>query len=357
MIATHDPNITINITLDAAPAAQVGFSKVLHIVPLATNPLDGLRSKTYTSIADAQSDYDDSQIDAAALAAATTAFSQIPKPAEFMIGYIDIAGAESYADALAACSAFDDSFYGVTIRSRLDADILGVSAAVEATNKIFVAQTDDGDFKSVDLPAGLSALSVRERTAVDWHDEDGKFMDVGHACKFLVFDPDVQSAPGHLGVGGVDPYTTDLTQAEANQIKGNNANVGLPYGGAPFYVDPGKFITGRAMDEIVTADWLEIRLQQDIAVEIVRHSNRGEKVTVDAVGQAKILNTIRARLQQGVQAGHFIAGQVNVRALPIVQSDLDNGRLRFEGEAQLAVSGRLVTLDFAVGRNPVNVEA
>ena len=357
MSATHDPNINIVITLDAAPAPQAGFSKVLHLVPLATNSLAGSRMVTYGNISEVQSDQTSGFVDAETVAAATVAFSQSPKPTEFAVGYIDLVGGETYAEAIQACMDYSDTFYGVTMRSRDAADIVDASTAVEALSKLFFAQNGNSDWLTPGVPAGLASIVSHERTAVHYHDETTEYQDVAHAVKFLVFDPDVQSAPAHLPVGGVAAYTTAITSGQRTNIIDNNANAMLPYGGSSTYIDPGKALTARSLYEMLTADWLEIRLQQDIAVMIVNHSNRGEKVTLDALGQAKVLNIIKARLQQGVQASHFVAGQTNVRALSITASDYDAERLRFEGEAQLAVAGRKVDLNFAVGRNPVNVEA
>lgn len=353
----HDSNITIVLSLDAAPAPRIGFSQGLLIVPKATNPLGGARAISFANIGEAQAEYDDSQIDADTLAAATTAFSQNPKPASFMVGYVDLVALETYSQALAAIIEYSDTFYGVAIKARTDAEIVAVSASVEALNKVFFCQSDDSSLKDSGLPAGLTALATRERTFGEYHDEDDQWMDIGHMCSWLVYNPDTISAPTHIKVAGVDNYTTKLTSAQSNFVKGNNFNVGGAYGGAPFYIDPGKTTAGRDGDTIMTADWLQLRLQADIAELIVQHSSRGQKVTVSAAGQAKILALIKARLQQGVQVGHFLAGQTNVRALPITQDDLNANRLRFEGEATLATSCRLVSLNFAVGRNMVNVEA
>lgn len=369
MGATHDPNITIVLTLDASPAPQVGFGKVLLLVPLATNSLGGARAVTIGSLAEGQSLLDDGFISAATMAAVTTAFSQRPKPAEFMIGYVDLVGGETYATGLLAVQAYDDSFYGVTASIRTDsvADIVGVypndvalvalSTTVEALTKILAIQSKNTSILDAGLPASLSALATRERTLPEFHTSDAQWMDVAHLARVLTFNPDVRSAPFAMGVAGVDQYSPAITSGQRTAAQANNFNVGLPYGGAAFFIDPGKNATGRAMDEIVTADWLEIRLQEDISREIVKHASRGEKLAVSKEGQNKILAIILARLKQGVGAGHFLQGQTNIRALEITDADRDAGRLRFEGEATLAVSGRLVTINFAVGRSLVNVEA
>ena len=58
MSVTHIDNISITITLSAAPATEASFTTVLLLVDEAagTNGLNGARVVTYTDLAGAQSD-------------------------------------------------------------------------------------------------------------------------------------------------------------------------------------------------------------------------------------------------------------------------------------------------------------
>lgn len=354
MSATHDQNITINVSLDAAPLQPAGFGAQLHLGDQAAGvTLDGDRVRTYSSLDAVQTDVTASFLPAAVLAKATAVFSQRPKPVEFQVGRVDTGGGESYADGLAAVRAELDTAYGVSLDSRLDADILALATPIEALEKILVAQSDDADWLTSGVPAGLSALEGNERTVIVYHDEDSEPMAEGYLSNRLVFNPDTISAPWDAGVKGVSAYTTALTDAQRPFALANNANVGLPYDAETFFVDPGVNQNGRPIYEIVSADWFAIRLRELISTEKVNHSARGEKIPVSPVGQTKILALIDAQLALGVTAGHFVADQVEATAETITAGDLSAGRMRFTARAQLEVSARLFEFNINVSRNPL----
>jgi hypothetical protein len=123
-MADHLPNISISITLDAAPLESAGFSKVLGIFPLATNSLDGERVAEYASVTEAQTAQTAGYISASCLAAITAMFSQTPKPSSVLIGNIDLVGAETISAALAAIQAERDDFYGVFYHLRDDTSMM-----------------------------------------------------------------------------------------------------------------------------------------------------------------------------------------------------------------------------------------
>lgn len=356
----HTPNIVVNVTLDPSPQQEAGFGTVLLLVAQATNSLNGVRGVTLTSYEDAVTLNTGGYISAGTLAACAAAFAQRPKPAEFKLARVDIVGGEDYAEGLTAAIAFDSDFYGVCIASRAQADMVLVSDLVEASSKkmLFALQDDDASWLNSGIPAGLSTIDGAERTVACYHTTDAQWMDVANLCNRLVYDPDDQSAPWHgHPLRGVDAYSTAPTAAERLLALTNNANLGLPYGGETFVIDKGTNLNSRPIDEIVTSDWFSTRLVEQTAVLVVQHSSRGEKIVVDKTGQNKVLALIEGLLAQGVDAGHFVAGQTEAVAESITSSDLTNREMRFTIRAQLAVSGRLFTFNAYFSRDPIADDA
>ena len=354
MAVDHLDNITINIVLDPAPPPSAGFGTVLLLVDQATNTLNGDRVRSYASVAAATADNTAGYISAGTLAAVTAAFAQPRKPAVFKVGRVDTAGGESYADGLAACIVADGDFYGIASDSRADADILSVSAAVEALRLLFVAQSADADWKTASHPSGLTALETRERTAVVYHDTAAQWSDVAWLVNRLSFDPDEQSAPWNAGVAGVSALATAPTDTEKGHLDDNYANHGLPYGGETFWIDAGVNQNGRPLYEIVTADWYYARLQERVSAMHAREAANGRKIQVSPLGQAQILAEIRAQNEQGVGAGHFTSiDQTSVTAEAITSADTAANRLRFTGQNQIAGSLRLLDMDFSFSRDPI----
>lgn len=349
-VNSHLDNITINISLDPAPATSQGFDMLL-IVPLATNTLDGDRFRTYTGTADVATDLAASFISATVATRLNVAFAQRPAPAQVLAGYADLVGGETYGTAIALIRAAGASFYGVSILVRTDAEVLIAAAAMESDRGVFLLQSSDSDWLTTALPAALTALAVYERTIICFHDTDTEGLDLALGANRLAYDPDVQSVPWDAPVNGVAALATAPNSTQKGFLDTNFANHGLPYGGAPVFVDAGVNAVGRPFYEMFTADWFEIRLEERVAIEKVKHSARGEKLTVDATGQAKILAILDGLGAQGVGAGHFT--EFDFEPVTIIQADIDAQRFRFTGVATFAVSGRKFQFDLNFTRTPI----
>ncbi len=348
---THIPNVSVTITLDAAPRTEAGFGYVLLIAKKATSALDGDSIRTYTDAADAVADDTAGDISTFVANAVTVALSQVPRPTGIKVAWIDLVGTETYAAALARIRAVDDDFYGVCIEERTDAAILAIAAAVEATRKVCAVQTDEAGFYTATYPSALAALAAYERTAIVLHDTDAIAADVGWLANRLAYDPDVQSVPWDCPIQGVAANTAAPTAAGRVYAIGHNANVLLPYGGAPLFVDAGVNATGRPLAEILTADWFHARLTEDVAALKVNRAARGSKIPVSAAGQILILALVQSLFQRGVDAGHFLIDEWEAAAVAISDADTDAARLRFTGRAQLAVGARLFTFALNFSRS------
>ena len=355
MPADHSNTITINIFLSPSPPQRAGFSVPLLLVDQDTgNGLGGARVVTYSSASEAEAAQVAGDISAQTLDFVQAAFSQQPTLDRVKVGRVDTANVtpETYADGLAAVEAVDNDFYGVTIDRRTDADILVVSAAIETREKLFVAQSNDVDWLTTGLPAGLTALAARERTAVTFHDTDTEPADIAWLASRLVFDPDVTSAQWEGQVRDVAALAA-LTTAQRDFAVANNANLGLPFSSAPYYVSPGLNQNTRGIYEILTGDWFAARVREDVSFLKLEHTARGEKLIVDGTGQAKVLTLLNTRLQQGMDAGHFVQGQARVTAEAITMADTLAQRLRFKVEAQVAQDARLFEFNIFLQRDPV----
>lgn len=350
---SHLDNITISITLAATPAQAAGFGNVLILVDEASNSLNGNRVVTYTNATDAASDQAAGYITSGVLKAVQTAFAQRPAPARVKLGYVDTSGGETYAQGYAAVKLVDTDFYGVCLDSRTAAVIAAVAAAVEADRRLLVAQSADADWLTTGgVPSGFTGIDGNERTAIVYHDTATEWADVAWACNRLAFDPDSQSAAWDCPVKGVADYATDLTQAQADFADTNNANnkgTAGTYGGEVFYIDPGKSLAGRPIADLISADWLETRLEEALANLKVTRALAGEKIPITKAGQREVMAELEALFKQGVDAGHFVEGQTEVTPQAITSTDISLQRLRFTARAQLVSSMRIVTFTINLG--------
>jgi hypothetical protein len=353
MTASHNDNITVNVYLDPVPAGEAGFSRVLFLAENVT--LNGARSAVYGNYDEVKAASDAGYVNSAVLAAAVDVFAQNNLPTEWQVGKVDVAGGESYSDALAAVIADDDGFYGVTMQSRTDATIAALAATVDTSSKkmLLFAQSSESDWLTAGVPAAYSSVDDVERFAVVYHDDDAQYASEAYATERLSFDPDERSVPWNaVPLLSIDDYASTLTSAQKTNLDDNNANHGLPFGGQDFVIDPGKSIAGRPLYEQYSADWFETRLVEEISATQVEWSANGKKLPVSTAGQAVIEAIIGGLLRRGVEAGHFEDG-FTITAETITQSDIDNQRLRFTVRARIAVSARLFTLNVYLSTSPV----
>lgn len=345
--------ITINVTLAALPPSRASFGTLLFLVNQDDgNSLNGARVAEYFSAAEAATAQADGYISATTLDFLQACFSQQPTPSSVKVGYRDVTGTETYAAALAAIEAVDTDWYVICQYSRADADIVLLSDLIETRKKLYVAQGDDASWLNSGVPSGLSTIADNERTAFVYHSSDAQPADVAWAAARLVYDPDTKSAPWSGRVRDVAAITA-ITTAERQFIEDNHGNVGLTYSSAAYFMDPGQSMTGRAIYEMVSADWYAARVSEDIALMRLEHTDRGEKILVNAEGQGKILGILGGRLQQGETVGHFAKGNIRATAETITQSDIDNKRLRFKVEAQIGADARKFTVNVYLQSSPL----
>jgi len=286
VLPTHDSNISITITLASAPQDGNSFGIVCHFVPLATNSLNGAVVASYTSAPEVATALAAGYISATTAAALVDAFSQIPKPPIVKVASIDLVGGDFVDDAYTAAKLVDPVFYCATMESRTDADILLLSAIVEADRKICVVQSDEATWLTAGYPAALAALEDRERTVVVFHDSDAEWGCIAWAASRLVFDPDVKSAPWIGQVREVASLTA-LTSAQKTFLLANDANVGLVFGSIAYFMMEGTSCAGRPIAHIITMDWLYENIQDDLIDLIADLAADGRKLAVNQEGQAK----------------------------------------------------------------------
>jgi len=351
-------SISITIYIAPVPGEGASLTTVLLLVNKVTNPLDGssryLEFNSATDVSDALTATYISSVTAQGL---TDAFSQSPKPKKIIVGYVDTAGAESYADGLDAVIAAGANFYVVTIDSRADADILAVSARLEALGfRFLVLQSDDADWLTSGYPVAMAAIEGRERTVITYHDAYAEWLDLCAATARSSFDPDVKSAPWNGQIKEVADYTIALTSSQKTLALANEVNTMTTWGTQKWFSE-GKNANDRPIDHIVTVDWFQTRLSERITDYVQLQASKGNKIVVGTVGQTgsegqvAILGVIQGLIQDGIDAGHFIETEdddgnaiPNATAQAVTAADITGQKLRFA--CQLVFTTGAINFDF-----------
>lgn len=356
MPADHSSIISFTTTLSPNPPGRVGFGKVLLLVPKASNSLNSATTLEVASYAEAQAAQTAGYISSTTLARLQVAFSQTPRPSAVKVGNVDLAAGtpETYAAAFSRILAVTNDFYMVVIDSRDATEIDALADAVEADNtKQFLFVDEDASWLDSGVATGFSGITSYLRTSGIWHDVSTAYPDLALACGRLAFDPDEKSVDWKQQLVGVANITDALTAAERGFILSNKLNVGLPFGSQTNFLFPGQSISGRAIYEVLSADWFRARVQEDVADLYARAAAFGDKIIVGPEGQAQVLAILEARLAHGVRAKHFLQGQTRATALSVTQADLDAKRLRFTAEAQVAQSANALVFNFYLQNEPL----
>lgn len=355
-MATHADLVSVTITLDVVRAAETGFF-VLLLVPLATNSLNSASFVTYTNTKQVTDDLASSYISATTSDHVSSIFAQQQGrvPTKVYVKSVDLVGGDTYATAFTEATGEDIDFYAVVPQSRTASDIAALGAVVESAGPyIMVAQSADSDWLTTGgIPSGFSSIDGNERSVILYHDADSEPGAECYAANRLARGPAVESAPWNAPIYQVAAYTTALTQAQADFADTNNANNGQAFGTATFYVDPGRNLAGRAIKQLVSADWLQLSIEADIAALFIELHGQGIPIPVSTTGQGQIEAIVRARYEQGVSVGHFEPDQLSVTRPAITSADLTAQRVRLEGSIQTLTGARVVDLDLNLSASAV----
>lgn len=245
----------------------------------------------------------------------------------------------SVASELDAIVNENGDWFGLVISPRAAEDIRQTAAWAEANRRLFIAQTADANVLTTatdDIASELQDAS-RKFTAVLYHASGTQYADAAWAAGVLSFSLETTSPTwAFQALAGVTPSSLDITQRD--NVLGKNANVYLTLLTLPSTWE-GKVASGKYIDEVVIAEWLGARLNEDIAQAIINAAREGRKIPYTDAGFAVFENILRRRYQLGVGAGHFSAGQL-VATFPrrnkLDPADVSARRYRFSAAIQLA---------------------
>ena len=346
-MTTHNDRILIQIALDAP--AIVGSNFTTAILLSSTSTLGGDTVRSYTSTAQLTADVTAGELSAAAKAACVAALSND------RVKMVKVGAVSAYTSAqLDAVIAADPSFYGIAIESRLEADVVAISTAVQAMARIFAFQTSDADAKTAGLPAGLTVGNDEHAGGVV-HDDDAVAADFAWIARCLAVDPQVTSAPWHRALSGIDA-AAGVTEGERDLIRANNLNVPLPFFSNAVWMDPGVNCKGRPMHEVVTKHWLTETMQNRIAATAARFSALDQKWPLNRQGQHTLAGIVETTLQQAQTVGHIDPGQYVVERPAITDADRAAARLVVNFTATLLGATRSFSVVGGLVNSPVIVE-
>jgi len=314
MGTTFDNDITVNIFGDAQGVRRASFGLIMH----STEDVEAGFTELYRIYESPSAAQQDADLSAGAKTAVANFFSQPSgqRPRKVGIAAVTYASLGTDLDALlAAVSGTEDVFYGVTCEDRTKATQLLLAAWTLANApSLSVLQSLDSDIlagTAGNLFETVNGLT-NGRSAGIWHDTDAEHADLAWIAQILGPDPDNQASVAYdktlAAVGSVD-----VTAAEKTTVLGYGGNLHLTLKSVNA-TGPGTLFSGTTdfIDELITKDWFQARLEEGLAQLKLDMSQRNSKIPYTNEGLVMIQNVIEGVFARGVSAGHFLAGSLVV---------------------------------------------
>jgi hypothetical protein len=267
-----------------------------------------------------------------------------------------VTGDADWAAALSAIAAVegDDSWYGHTITSRVQADIEDVAEWTEARFHRYVPQSADATFlngTAGNVALVLQAADYKRSAGPLYHSvssgSTNGYADAAWSSKCWGFDLDAPNGNDNWMFQNLSGITADnLNGTQAAAIWAANGNLygamlgssfaskGTTAAGAPYFQDIQSSL-----------DWFERRVQEDLLSFMVANRPAYTNNGIQAIG-----GVVKGRLEIGVQCGHFSPDFPRLVIVPDVadvsDADKQNRVLRLQCSAVFA--GKINSLNLTL---------
>lgn len=217
---------------------------------------------------------------------------------------------KTYENQLAALTLVDDDWYGLVGVDANEWHIGSRASFTEARKKAHVFRTADTDADDAAVTTDFASLIHAQdyaRTLGLYHETAGEYVDAALAAKVLKIDADTQATIwAGQELTGITQQVLTTTQQSALEGKGLNYYSPLDNSRGASY--PGKSVGNDWFDLILTSDWLGTRTSEDLKKLWSDRSNLGKKIPYTNHGIGLIENTVRGRVNRGIQIGHINPG-------------------------------------------------
>ncbi len=230
---------------------------------------------------------------------------------------------------LDACLLEDDGWYGLTVA--IDptpatnlANMKACSNWAQINKKLFIGQSNDTDVLTAAATNDLEELANKNnsRTCYIWHHDNSELAAVAWMSYTFWADPDVRTTNwAYKPLSGISIKPTPLTSTELGNIESQYGNAFATFGGNGV-VSMGISTTNRKIDLIITADWLEARLQEAYIQLLSDVAAADDKIGISDKELQAIVNAGQDILDKGVKVKHLLADSTSI-SIPAASTIVD----------------------------------
>jgi hypothetical protein len=243
----------------------------------------------------------------------------------------------------------DSTWYAFDTEVKTQGIIMDLAAWSEVNQRLFVTFTTETGALTADAASTGALLAPLNYvyTSINYHKTLTEELTFGLQAKNLGTDPDTATTTwaDKTIVGMTADSTITTTQRTALESLGVGFYAGF-YGVAVYW--EGKNVAGWFLDQVISKDWMNARIEESIAKLLIDESNRGRKIPMSDAGIQQLAGLVRSFLDgKAVDTGHTIVvlDDDGNQVAPIVtaprfrdvsQSDRDNRLVRLSYEAYFA---------------------
>lgn len=303
--------VDVNISVSAAYSSSAGFGTLL-IVTAETGVIDATeRIRAYSDIDGVSEDWGAST---EVVAAATSYFSQEPKPSSLMVGFRNTG--ETCTEALSAIQEVNDDWYGVMFTKEVRDHVVietedavdAIASWVEARTKVYFMVSNDVLCKTPSDTTNIGYLLTAKglkRTLGVYSSTVDEYADASVAARAFTVQFTAGSPTITLKFKTLPGITVEAVSTnQKSALDSFNMNTYISVAGNKMFAE-GVTMSGVFFDEVHGVDWLEATIQ-DYVFEYMY--TRTAKVPYTDLGIQSLAQKVRSALTAGVTAGLLAPG-------------------------------------------------
>lgn len=249
--------------------------------------------------------------------------------------------------------ADNNNWYGLLLDTRDDTDISRAAAFAESAKRLFYGQTSSADMitsATTDIASDLQSQSLQQ-THVDYYSDDTEFFDAGQMALILAADFDANAPTASYRQVALVPVDDTLTDTAIANLRSKNAGFYSTFKGVPSTANGVKVAAGFLVEHVITINWLEARIGENIAQLFLDAAARSERIPFDDSGFQRIDSQILSQLKIGETIGHFTDGTSQVLGTlraDVAPADVATGTYRVEFGTRFSGTVLVVDIDGTV---------
>lgn len=293
-------------TFVVQPRPTVNNALSTLLIVSSDSTLDGDRYRTYTSLADVQTDATAGDVSATGLALATVAFAQSPRPTSIAIGRRDGGGSETFATALAAISNAGLEYGLVGGDSTTGAHATSIASVTDANPMIALVSSADSGWLTGTIPSGYPTTSSSLGVAV--HPTSTEYPHIALLAAAAATPADQSRADFTRPLVSVATYNLMTTQYNYARTT-NKANPFAPLssGGTSLYPPRGGAValSGEYLYTRYTVMFLTYRWRSAIETQYAVYAAKNKVWPYNQDGETALFSCLVPTIQRALQVGYL----------------------------------------------------